>query len=122
MIEILLVIITTLLAVICILTFGILLKVSHAKTGISSLIQTTAAFHDINADQCRERFELTTAHLEQLVEATVSAERSISEIKEVTDVIYQYKLPNAAERKILDQIEIDNEVSSGILNADRRHV
>lgn len=122
MIEIFLVIIATLLAVICILTFGILFKVSQAKTGFSSLIQTSVALHDISAEQCRQRFELTTAYLEQLVEATVSAERSISEIKEVTDVIYRYKLPNAAERKLLDQIEIDNEVSNGILNADGHHL
>lgn len=122
MIEILLAIIATLLAAICTIAFGILVKVSQAKTGISSLIQTSAALHDISADQCRERFELTTAHLEQLVEASVSTERSISEIKDVTDVIYRYKLPNAAERKLLDQIEIDNEVSNGILNADGRHL
>ena len=120
MIEILLMIIATLLVVICILAFGILFNVSQAKTGISSLIQTTAALHDISANQCKERFELTKAHLEQLVEASVSVERSISEIKDVTDVIHRYKLPNAAERKLLDQIEIDNEVSSGILNAGGR--
>lgn len=122
MIEILLVIIATLLAVICIFTIGILFKVSQAKAGFSSLIQTSVALHDISADQCRERFELTTAYLEQLVEATVNAERSISEIKDVTDVIYRYKLPNAAERKLLDQMEIDNEVSNDILNSHRRHL
>ncbi|MCV4286482.1 hypothetical protein OH708_01045 [Pseudomonas capsici] len=42
------------------------------------------------------------------------------DIKEVTDVIYRYKLPNAEERRFLDQIEIDNEVSNGIQNAGGR--
>lgn len=121
MIEIFLIIIAILLAVICILAIGILFNVSQTKTGISSLIQTTAALHDTSADRCRERFELTATYLEQLVEASVSAERNISEIKDVMDVIYRYKLPNAAERDFLDQVEIDNEVSNGILNASGRH-
>lgn len=116
MVVVLLGLIAGLLGVICILAFGILFNLSQVKTGMSSLIQTTSVLHDISADQ-RKRFESTTAHLEQLVEASVNTERSIAEIKDVTDVIYRYKLPNAAERAFLDQMEIDNEVSNGILNS-----
>ena len=119
MVGVLLGLIAGLLGVICILAFGILFNVSQVKTGISSLIQTTAVLHDISADQS-QRFQSTTAHLEQLVEASVNIDRSIADIKDVTDVIYRYKLPNAAERAFLDQMEIDNEVSNGILNSDGR--
>ncbi|AVJ25400.1 hypothetical protein CQ006_28125 [Pseudomonas cedrina] len=74
--------------------------------------------HEISADQSK-KFESTTAHLEQLVEAYVSTERSVAEIKDVTDVIL-YKLPSSAERAFLDQMEIDNEVWKGIMNAGGR--
>ncbi|NWB94812.1 hypothetical protein HX882_02775 [Pseudomonas gingeri] len=106
MTDILLVIITILLGVICILGFGILFNVSQAKIGISSLIRIIGDLHDTNANQCKERFELTTTQLEQLVETSISTEQNISDIKKVTDVIYRYKLPNAAEREFLDQIDI----------------
>lgn len=72
----------------------------------------------MSADQSK-KFESTTAHLEQLVEAYVSTERSIAEIKDVTDVIL-YKLPSSAERAFLDQMEIANEVWKGIMNAGGR--
>ncbi len=75
--------------------------------------------HEISADQSK-KLESTTAHLEQLVEAYVSTERSVAEIKDVTDVIYLYKLPSSAERAFLDQMEIDNEVWKGIMNAGGR--
>lgn len=120
MTETLLMIIASLLAVICILGVGIFFKVSQAKTGISSLIQVTAALHDINESLFKEGFESTKSNLEQLIETSIAIERSISEIKDVTDVIYRYKLPNAAERQFLDQIEIDNEVSNGIMSAGER--
>jgi len=118
--ETLLLIIASLLAVICILGFGILFNVSQAKNGISSLIQVTAALHDVNERFFKEGFESTKSNLEQLIETSIAIERSISEIKDVTDVIYRYKLPNAAERQFLDQIEIDNEVSNGIMSAGER--
>lgn len=118
MTETLLMIIASLLAVICILGVGIFYSVSQAKTGISSLIQ--AALHDVNESLFKEGFESTKSNLEQLIETSIAIERSISEIKDVTDVIYRYKLPNAAERQFLDQIEIDNEVSNGIMSAGER--
>ena len=121
MVEVLLGLIAVLLGVICILAFGILFNLSLVKTGISSLIQTMAVLHDISADQSK-RLESTTAHLEQLVEASVNTERSIADIKDVTDVIYRFKLPNAAERAFLNQMEIDNEVSNGILNSGGRQI
>jgi cell division protein FtsX len=120
MTETLLMIIASLLAVICILGVGIFYNVSQAKTGISSLIQVTAALHDVNESLFKEGFESTKSNLEQLIETSIAIEQSISEIKDVTDVIYRYKLPNAAERQFLDQIEIDNEVSNGILSAGER--
>ena len=41
-------------------------------------------------------------------------ERKLSDIEYVTNIILQYKLPNERDRALLDQIEIDNEVSEGI--------
>lgn len=117
MLEILLLIIAVLLGVICILGFGILFNVSQTKISIASLTRVVAGLHDIRAIQYKERFELIVSLLEQLVETSVGTDRNTSEIKAVTDVIYRYKLPNAAERKVLDEIEIDNEVSNGILNS-----
>lgn len=120
MTEILLMIIAGLLAVICILGVGVLFNVSQVKVGISSLIQLMASLHDANDHQLRERFEWTRANLEQLAETSIAIEQRISDIKCVTDVIYRYKLPSAAERAFLDQVEIDNEVSSGIMNSGIR--
>ncbi|NWA23903.1 hypothetical protein HX866_03270 [Pseudomonas gingeri] len=119
MTEILLMIIASLLAVMCILGVGILLNVSRVKSGISSLIQVMAALHDDNENRFKESFEWTKANLEQLAGTSIAIEQSISDIKYVTDVIYRYKLPNAAERRLLDQIEIDNDVSTGIMSAGK---
>jgi len=120
MAEVLLTIIAGLLAVICILCVGILFNVSQVKVGTSSLIKLIASLHEANEQQLRERFEWTKDNLEQLAETSIAIEQSISDIKGVTDVIYRYKMPNAAERAFLDQVEIDNEVSSGIMNAGKR--
>lgn len=120
MTETLLVVIAILLAVICIVGVGILFNVSQTKIAVSSFSHLVATLHDIKANQLKDQFELTTSQLEQLVENSNSTDRKISDIQQVTDVIYRYKLPSARERKMLDQIEIDNEVSDGIFNAGRQ--
>ncbi|MGL1957394.1 MAG: hypothetical protein OCD00_08780 [Colwellia sp.] len=51
-----------------------------------------------------------------------SLNSTVEQIKEVVDIYYKYKLPDYNERKLLDQIAIDNEVSEGIARASNKNV
>lgn len=88
-------IILLLMVVIAALLLAIYIRLGHQPT-----TQAPAYEHNDNSDEIRGiRDEL------ERVNAT------LEEIRYVTDIIEKYKLPDKDERKLIDQIRIDNEIS-----------
>ncbi|HGM7366785.1 MAG: hypothetical protein E7F77_04535 [Serratia marcescens] len=83
--------------------------ISLQKKSISET-KTVAAFLDeINRNLGRHTesiFDVT----DQLKNSVESIELKVGDIKYVMDVIEKYSLPDKEQRKVLDQVKIDNEI------------
>lgn len=73
--------------------------------------------HEILLRKILDENEAISESLSCIQSRLDETESKISNINYVMDVIYKYKLPNKKDRDLLDRIELDNEIFSGIDSA-----
>ncbi|MBH3133681.1 hypothetical protein I5L50_18545 [Serratia marcescens] len=83
--------------------------ISLQKKSISETKTVAACLDEVNRNLGRHTESVFDA-ADQLKNSVESIELKISDIKYVMDVIEKYSLPDREQRKILDQVKVDNEI------------
>ncbi|WP_353614505.1 hypothetical protein [Mangrovibacter phragmitis] len=94
-----------------------LLAVISSK--INGLYTNTEAGSLYNARLEHQKYILNDAlaELENIKDSIERNNETLNDIKYVTDIILKYKLPDASERKMLDEVRLNEEVWDGINQA-----
>lgn len=79
---------------------------------LHSINKKLAILADERTKQASDEDNIRTEMRDELVEIR----RHLEEIKHTTDIIENYKLPSPSERKILDQMQIDQEIDDMLFN------
>jgi len=116
---------TTEQIILSIITILLLLIFFRLGSLISQLQNSQKAMETHNFDIHKQNCDLHDSYSEIANNIHLNVESlnsTVEGIKEVVDIYYKYKLPDHKERKFLDQIAIDNEVSDGITHASSKNV
>lgn len=113
--------ITFLLVGIVLVLSAIYLKLTAIFTQIKKNQEINNSYNEDHYRQRSEALQLQTDRLEELCENLEQLQNEVHEIRTVADIFYKYKLPDRNERKLLDQIAIDNEVSQRSFGSGGEH-
>ncbi|MDW2184657.1 hypothetical protein R7Z80_02190 [Vibrio sp. 1733] len=103
----------------CVL-IAIFFKLSAILIQMKSDKFTFLACEEARINHRTEISEQQAYFLEQMTHNIESLKDDVRDMKHVSDVFHEYKLPDRKEREFIDKIRIDNEVSEG-LNKSRNN-
>jgi cell shape-determining protein MreC len=109
--ENLLIAIVVLLAILCCIAFGILSSVSGTQRSIVDLRAQLWNIRENQKEFTEIQFQSLVDFLERYKCELQESNLSLSDIKDIMNIIYKYKLPNKEEREFLDKVKIDNQLS-----------
>lgn len=101
-----------LLGLIAVLLFAIFIRLGSIRVDMSQNQVVNQAYNDDHLSQRREHLGNLTEHLEEIATNIQQLRSDVEDMKHVSDVFYKYKLPDKAERDMLDEVAINNEISS----------
>jgi hypothetical protein len=102
--------INILLGIIGILLFGIFVRLGTISYNIRSNLDVSSAYNNDHFRQKQDASKKQEIFFDEALKEIEGIKLVMENIEEVADIFYKYKLPNAEERKLFDEIEIDNEV------------
>lgn len=102
----------TVLIIIMVLLLAIFIRLGGIADSIIKAQRFNAAYNSDHHAHRDELLELNRQGFEELSDNLKDIITDIKDIKEVSEIYYKYKLPDMDERKLIDQIKLDEEISN----------
>lgn len=106
------------LIVIMTLLFAIFIRLGGIMRSMLKNQRMNAAYNGDHHAQRDELLETYKEGFEDLSDNLKDILNDIKDIKEVSEIYYKYKLPDVDERKLFDQIKLDEEISNRVYSKD----